>query len=92
MFWTRWYNKGRVLSDEGFSIEYGQDWLVYQRAPKRMTITIDYGGTEVNIFTDTVNRWDDDPSTEVDQSTKSQIASDIKRALGWRGLSVNLMH
>jgi hypothetical protein len=91
MFWTRWYNKGKVLSDEGFAIEYGRDWLKYQRATRHMTITIDYGGKAVNTFTGTVNRWDDDASTEIDSDTKLQIVGDIKRALEWKGLSVNLM-
>jgi hypothetical protein len=91
MFWTRWYHRAKVYSDEGFSIEYGQDWLVYQRASRRMTITIDYGATEVTIFRDTVNRWDDDPSGQIDSETKFQIVSDIQRALESRGLSLNQM-
>jgi hypothetical protein len=91
MFKTRWYNRGKVLSDEGFSIELGQDWLVYRRGQRRMTITVDVGGSEINIFVGTANRWDDSPSTEVDEGTKWEIISDIKRGLEWKGLSVRLV-
>jgi hypothetical protein len=91
MFRTPWLNKSKVLSDEGFYVEIGRDWLVYQRGDRRMTMTCDVGGPEINVFTDTANRWDDDPSVEVDEQTRSTILNDVTRALEWRGLQVRLL-
>jgi hypothetical protein len=91
MFRTRWYNRGRVLSDEGYSVESGRDWLVYRRASRKMTVTVDQGSREINVFVSTANRWDDAPSSEVDESTKAAILNDIRRALEWQGLKVNLL-
>lgn len=91
MFKTRWYNRGKILSDEGYSIECGQDWLVYQRGSKRMTVTVDLGAREINVFVGTANRWDNDPSTEIDDLTRARVLDDIKRALEWTGLSVRML-
>jgi hypothetical protein len=57
-----------------------------------MTMTVDAGGRgpTITIFADTANRWDDDPSTEVNEGTRQAILDDVKRALEWKGLSVRL--
>ena len=70
----------------------GQDWLVYRCGNRSMTMTVDRGGLGpgITIFTDTANRWDDDPSAEVDEQTRSMILNEVTRALEWRGLEVRL--
>lgn len=92
MFKSPWFKKWDVISDEGFSISWGRDWLLYNRAGRSMTMTVDAGGRGpiITIFADTANRWDDDPSTEVDESTRRTVLNDVKRALEWKGLSVTL--
>lgn len=91
MFKTRWYNRGTILSDEGFTIWVGRDSLVYRRSSRAMTISIDCGASEINVFAPTANRWDDDLSTEVDELTKKMILDDVRRALEWKRLKVNVL-
>ena len=91
MFRTRWYNRGTIVSDEGFTIWVGRDSVVYRRSDRAMTISIDWGGSEINIFAPTANRWDDDPSAEIDKLTKDMVLDDVRRALEWKGLKVNLL-
>jgi hypothetical protein len=70
-----------VISDEGFSIQWGRDALRYTENGRSMLINIDSGANEVIVFTDTVTRWDDDPATLVDKNTRDRIADNILRAL-----------
>ena len=87
----KWFHRGRIESDEGFSIDFGRDIVVYYESGRRMAITADVGAGRVNIFIDSVGRWDDDPMNAVKAEEKSRISDNIKRALEWRGLAVSLM-
>lgn len=88
MFPTRRFS-GEIVSDEGYSIAFGRGWLAYRRGGRRLEATVDAGGPGVTIFVDTVNRWDDDLSNEIDRKTQALILEDIKKALEWRGLKVD---
>jgi hypothetical protein len=52
-----------------------------------MSISIDYGANGVNVFTDTVGRWDDDPATRIDEVQRQEILRDISVALEKKGLT-----
>ena len=80
----------KIVSDEGFSVEIGRDWLINKRAGRQMEVTVDVGGSEINVFTDTIGRWDDDLGRAVDSDTKESITNDIADALEWAGLQVTL--
>jgi hypothetical protein len=88
---NKWFHRGRVESDEGFSVALGRDTVVYYESGRRMAITADVGTGQANIFTNSIGRWDDDLSNSAKPEEKSRIADNIKRALEWRGLSVRLM-
>jgi hypothetical protein len=79
---------GEIVSDEGYSVAVGRDWLTYQRGGRRLSATVDVGGPGVTIFVDMVNRWDDDLSHEIDKETQASILNDIRAALAWQGLEV----
>jgi hypothetical protein len=91
MFRTRWLNRSTIVSDEGFSIWVGRDQVVYRRNDRAMTISSDLGGSEINIFAPTANRWDDDVSVEIDEQTKAVILENVRRALEWKGLKVRVL-
>jgi hypothetical protein len=56
-----------------------------------MSISIDYGANEVNVFTDTVGRWDDDPSARIDEAQRQEILRDISVILEKKGLTVRFI-
>lgn len=58
----------------------------YRRSDRPMTISIDWGPSAINIFAPTANRWDDDPSAEVDELTKKMVLDDVRQALEWKRL------
>jgi hypothetical protein len=87
----KWFHRGRIESDEGFSVAFGRDTIVYCEAGRRMAVTADVGAGQANIFTVSIGRWDDDPQNAVSDEAKQRIANNIKRALEFRGLVVNLL-
>ena len=90
-FRTRWLSRSTIVAKEGFSIWVGRDQISYRRNNRAMTMTSDLGGSEINIFASTANRWDDDVSVEVGEDTKISVLNDVRRALEWKGLKVNLL-
>jgi hypothetical protein len=86
-----WFRHNEDVSHDKVSIRLGRDWLVYQRGARKMSITIDYGGDQVNIFTDTVSRWDDDPNTLIEDIERQKILQDVSVDLEQRGLQVHLL-
>lgn len=92
MFYKRkLIHRGRIESDEGFSVTFGRDWVAYCEANRRMVFTADFGGKTGAIFVDTIGRWDDDPSNTMSDEDKRKIAENVKRALEWDGMSVSLL-
>jgi hypothetical protein len=81
MFKNKWWMGTKVVSDEGFSIEWGRDLLVYREDGRSMSVTVDYGANDINVFTDSVTRWDDNPSVLIDKTVQERIVSNIFRAL-----------
>lgn len=71
----------QVVSDEGFSIVWARDLLIYREGGRSMSITVDYGANDINVFTDTVTRWDDDPERSIDSEARDRIIDNIFRAL-----------
>jgi hypothetical protein len=71
----------RVVSDEGFSVKWGRDALLYKEHERTMTVTIDWGGNGITLFSGSVTRWDDDPSTLIDKDAQGAIVNNIFRAL-----------
>jgi hypothetical protein len=56
-----------------------------------MSVTIDNGGSVVVIFTDTIARWNDNPSLPVDQGKRADILLKITKALEWDGITVQVI-
>jgi len=71
----------RVVSDEGFSIEWMRDLLIYREDGRSMFVTVDFGANDINVFTDTVTRWDDDPETVIEEHVRERTVNNIFRAL-----------
>ena len=80
----KWLNRSRIESTEGFSIALGRDKLVYREDGRSMQITVDVGAGQVNVFVDSIGRWDDDPMNSEVEEIKQKITSKIKSALEWR--------
>ena len=85
------FPRGRIESDEGFSVAFGRDTVVYYESGRRMAITGDFSGSTGAIYADTIGRWDDDPLNAVNEKEKDRIANNIKRALEWDGIPVLLI-
>jgi hypothetical protein len=90
MFKTPWYDRALIISDDGYSLRWGQDWAIYQEGGRKLTLTIDVGGSGASIFVGSVTRWDDDPSRVIDSSTQGRIVENVRRALESKGLDVQL--
>jgi len=91
MFNTPWYDKALIRSDDGFSLRWGQDWATYEENGRKLTLTIDVGGSGATVFLDTISRWDDNPSEVVDALTQRRIAGNVMSALTWKGFSAEVM-
>jgi len=85
------FHRGRIESDEGFSVAFGRDVVVYYEGDRRMEITADFSGRTGAVFVDTIGRWDDDPLNALSDKEKQRIAENIKRAIAWNGIPVLLM-
>ena len=89
MFKTPWFDRALIESDEGFSVRWGQDWVIYNENGRKLTFTVDIGAGGANIFVGSITRWDDEPSVQIDSSTQSRIAENARRALDWKGFEVH---
>lgn len=90
MFKTPWYDRSLIMSDGGYSLRWGQDWVIYREGNRQLTLTIDVGGMGASIFVGSVTRWDDDPSQMIDLSTQARIVENVRRALKSKGFHVEL--
>ena len=70
----RLFHRDRIESDEGFSVSFGRDTLIYRESEKTMSVTVDIGANEANVFRDSIGRWDHDPSDAVSDQEKQRIA------------------
>jgi len=86
-----WFSNGRVESSEGFSVAIGRDTVIYRELGRRMAITADIGAGQANVFANSIGRWDDDPLNAVSDQERLRIAKNVKCALEFRGLVVNLL-
>ena len=84
----RWFTRGRIDSDEGFSVALGRDAVAYWEGSRRMLITADAGAGKVVVFTESIGRWDDDLSHSVCSEERERIAHNIQRAFESQGQSV----
>jgi len=91
MFRTSWFNRGKITSDEGFSVSFGSDWVVYEESGRKMTLTVDVGAGGATIFEETANRWNDDLPTVVDDVVRRRIVANVKNALESQGFAVRLL-
>ncbi len=87
----RWLRRGWIDSDEGFSVAFGRDTLIYRECGRKMSITVDVGAGQANVFTESIGRWDDDPNNRVSDAIRQRIADNIKRALESQGELVVLL-
>ena len=71
----KWYERGRgrIESDEGFSVFLGRDAVIYGEDGRSMTITVDSGADRAVVFKASIGRWDDDPAHLVDDETSRKI-------------------
>ncbi len=91
MFTKKLFSGGRIDSDEGFSVLFGRDSLVYRESGREMSVTVDIGADEANVFLDSIARWDDAPNQAIGEDSKRHIADNIRRALEWDHLTVRLL-
>jgi hypothetical protein len=88
---NKWFHRGRIESSEGFSVGFGRDTVIYRESGRRMAITADIAAGQANLFTSGVGGWDDAPSSAVSDDERQKILNNVKRALEFRGLTVNLL-
>ncbi|HEU5334524.1 MAG TPA: hypothetical protein VFU27_01095 [Terriglobales bacterium] len=91
MFTKKLFSGGRIDSDDGFSVLFGRDSLAYRESGRKMSVTVDIGAGEANVFLDSIARWDDDPNHAIGEEAKRRIADNIRRALEWGHLTVRLL-
>lgn len=70
---------------------FGRDSLVYRESGREMSVTVDIGADEANVFLDSIARWDDAPNQAIGEDSKRHIADNIRRALEWDHLTVRLL-
>jgi hypothetical protein len=87
----KWFHRGWIESNEGFSVAFGRDNIVYRELGRKMAITADVGVGQASVFVISIGRWDDDPLNPVSDQAKQRIANNVKRALESQGLVVNLL-
>lgn len=83
MFKSRWWMGWRVVSDEGFEIQWGSNVLLYHENNRSMTVTVDCGANDIVLFADTATRWDDDLLNSIEKREQTRIVENITRALGF---------
>jgi len=85
-----WLHRGRIESDEGFSIVVsGRDTVIYREGGRAMPITVDIGPDGFTIFLTSIGRWNDDPVHAVGEQKKRAIADNVRRALASQGQKVD---
>jgi hypothetical protein len=86
----KWYQRGRgrIESDEGFSVFVGRDAVTYREDGREMTITVDSGAGRAVVFKASIGRWDDDPARLVDDETRTRIQNNVGSVLEWLGWNV----
>jgi hypothetical protein len=92
MFRTRrWFERGRgrIESDEGFSIFISRDAIAYWEGRQKMMVTADLGAGQAVLFSASIGRWEGDLNHPVDDATRLRIENNIKRALEWSGWKVS---
>jgi hypothetical protein len=90
MFKTQWFDRSLIRSDSGFSLRWGQDWATYEEGGRKLTLTLDIGGSGATVFLGSITRWDDAPTQVIDETTQNRIAENVRDALVWKGLNVDI--
>jgi hypothetical protein len=91
MFRTPWFDRGRTISDEGFSVKTYRSSVVYEEAGRKMSITSTPAPNGFDVFVDSIARWDDAPETSISAAERDRIAHNVRRALEFRGHEVELI-
>lgn len=80
-----WLAKGTIYSDEGFSVAIiDKTTMVYRESGRKMTIPGEMLLNGFALYKDSIGPWDD--GAQIDEITRSEIASRIKRALESQGM------
>ena len=91
MFRKRWWWFGKTISDEGFALAFtSRTTLLYEIGGKTMTVDVEVGWPDIDVFHSSMRCWDDDSSV-TDGKTDERNVDNITRALEWRGFIVRIV-
>jgi hypothetical protein len=89
MFKRGWLRRGRISSDEGFSISMvDRTHLLYRDGQRKVTIAGEMLANGFALYRSTIGPWDD--STPIDDQERQRIADRIKRALESQGMVADI--
>lgn len=89
MFRKGWLRRGRIYSDEGFSIGIlDRTTMIYRESKRKMTIPGEMLLNGFALYKASIGPWDD--GEPINEDKRSQIANRITRALGSQGMSAEI--
>ena len=89
MFKRGFFRRGRIYSDEGYSVGvFDRSRLTYRENGRRMTIAGELLTNGFVVYLATIGPWDN--GDDIDENKRFQIADRVQRALGWRGMRIDL--
>lgn len=84
-----WLHRGRIYSDEGFSVGIlDKTSLLYREGGKKMTVGGELLMRGFVVYRASIGPWND--GEPIDDTKKHQIISNITRALESQGIFVDL--
>jgi hypothetical protein len=89
MFKRGWLRRGRIYSDEGFSVGLvDRTSMVYREHGRKVRIAGERLRNGFVIYAVTIGPWED--GTPIDAAQEERIASNIRRALESQGMTFGL--
>lgn len=89
MYRKGWLRRGRIYSDEGFSVGIlDRTTMVYRESKRKMTIPGEILLNGFALYKTSIGPWDD--GEPIDENKRSEIANRIIRALESQGMSAEV--
>lgn len=90
MFKRGFFRRGRIISDEGFSVGVlDRGRLAYREHRREMTIAGELLTRGFVVYLSSIGPWEN--GDDLSEDKKHQIADRVKRALEWAGMRVDLV-
>ena len=87
-----WLNKQGVRSDAGFEFQFtGRFSAEYREAGRILRIPLEGGGGAISIYENSLQSVFTEPSSPAAESSRRRIAENIRAALAFQGLTLELL-